>query len=127
MRTLPCTIQVLRRVDEEYWLISIANQDVPEAALACAGLSLGCLPKVTFQDTKTKELFALQNSPTWSATLGEKNVTVTKVWFETIWHLLLDVYYNGWKDTAHIDAAFHDHNTCVDITFSISPPGEPSR
>ena len=119
MQTIPCTLEILSNHSEVCWMLSISVADVEKTALHFIGLEQGILPKIVFCDHLSKQTLTVCSD---SVTVGNRSVSTDKIWLDALCHLLLNTYFNGWTDTAHLDAEFSDQHGSVCLTISIEIP-----
>ena len=115
MKYIPCSIDILHTIAEDYWEISVPCEYASEAALEFAALHLGRAEKILFSN-KTN-FFTITSD---SVALRQRTISADPSWLEAVWCLFLDTHRNGWSDKAHIDQDFSDASGILSITIRMT-------
>ena len=112
-----CNIETLSLPGETAWVISIPGEAVSDAALRLSGLRYGKVNRLKFQD-KSHIAMLSTGIHGYDLHLDGAQIPVTEVWVEAVLGMLLDVYLQGWSETAHLDQDFGN----VGVTVAVLPP-----
>ncbi len=116
-RSVDCKIESLSSPGETAWLISLPEKAAQEAALLLAILNQGKIPQVKFAD-KSRSAVICATQDGYTLMLKNAQIAVTQTWVEALMGMLMDVYLNGWSDTAHLDQDFEK----TSVTVTVLPP-----
>ena len=109
MRSIPCSIDIIRSHREECWIISIPADSAGNAAVDCSDLLTGKRKNMIFADRKTEFIIT-----SGFAACNGRQIPITKIWLECLHHLFSDIH------TDHIDYDFSDWHGDVSITVRIT-------
>ncbi len=101
-RTVNCKIESISSPGETAWIISLPEEAAYETAMLLALLNQGKVPQVKFAD-KSRSAVIRPESGGYVLVLKDTQATVTQTWLDALTGMLMDVYFNGWSDTSHLD------------------------
>lgn len=116
-RTVPCKIEIVSAPGETAWIISLSEAAAFEAALLLAALGQGKVPQAKFAD-KSRSAILYCEADQYVLILKDTRVAVTKTWVDALTGMLMDVYFNGWSVTSHLDQDFGN----ATVTVAVLPP-----
>lgn len=118
-------------------MISIAFEEVDKAIILFSALWEQKIKQVRFKDPVHCTSFAVSYSMHENTSRGKRSATtlilqfedydlpITDTWFQAIYAMLLNVWLNGWNETAHLDEDFLYKTEQISLCFEISPPSFP--
>lgn len=108
MRSIPCSIDIIRTPQEDCWIISVPASTAVCTAAEFSGLLGGKRKKIVFSDRKTDFIVTSD-----SAAYDGRRISVTKDWLECLERLFSN------PQSSHIDYDFSDKHGDVSITVRI--------
>ena len=133
-KAVQCEITCEEYGAETLWMVSVAFEEVEKAIILLSALSEGRIGQAVFRDPAHGRSLTIRYSPQESTSKRKKTadspilqldtdaIAVTDTWFHAVWGLLLNVWLDGWNETAHLDAEFSQDTKPVSVFFVIAPP-----
>ena len=113
MRYIPCTIEMLRTDEEDFWIITVPVHAVDDAARLFSELLSGTRKRIVFQDRKRE--FTLTGD---TAAYDGRSISITGAYLECLEKLFSADIRPG---ISHLDWDFSDTNGNLCITVRITP------
>lgn len=124
-----CRIECLCAENEEIWTLSISVEEAARATIFFAAFYLGKIESVKLIDYREKCVACIERNADGEKREGEfvlslngKQLSVTRVWLETVVSMFTDVALYGWIDTAHIDQDFEYKQSTITVCVKIEKP-----
>ena len=121
-----CSIDRIRDLSEEVWIVDIKSKDAPEMLALLLGISFNKINYFVLQDKAKKTSIQIEgnentkNQEQVIVNLAGRRYCASKAWIDAITAILLDVILFGWNETAHLDYEFASSAGNVSVCFSIS-------